>query len=84
LREKIGKYLESWKSKGYSDGITEEAPPRLEELCKAPSYRAVCMAILRNDVACVSLGFSRPKTPEYMALKKVEINERIRRSAAKD
>ena len=84
MRAKIDRYLRNWKSKGYSAGIPEEAPPRLEELCKAPSYRAVCMAILKNDVACLSLGFSRPKTPEYMALKKIEIDERIRRKQSKD
>jgi predicted phosphoadenosine phosphosulfate sulfurtransferase len=56
----------------------------LEELCKAPSYRAICRAILKNDVSCVSLGFAREKTDAYMAIKKVEIDERIRRKQAKD
>jgi predicted phosphoadenosine phosphosulfate sulfurtransferase len=84
VQGKIEKYLSSWRSRGYKDGVPDEAPARLEDVCKAPSYRAICRAILRNDVACVSLGFGRPKTPEYMAIKKVELDERLRRSQAKD
>lgn len=84
MRKLIEKYLRNWKSKGYEHGIRDEAPPRLEDLCKAPSYRAICRAILKNDVSCSSLGFSREKTPAYMAIKKAEIDERIRRKQGKD
>jgi len=48
-------------------------------MCKAPSYRAICKAILKNDVALVSLGFQREQTPEYMAIKKIEIENRERK-----
>ena len=34
------------------------------------------MAILRNDVALVSLGYSREQTPAYMELKRIEIEGR--------
>lgn len=84
MRGKIRSYLCGWKAKGYTDGIPDAADARLEELCKAPSYRAICKAILQNDMALVSLGFSREKTPEYMALKRVELDERIRRKQGTD
>jgi len=31
---------------------------------------------LKNDIALVSLGYSRPVTKEYSALKKIEIEAR--------
>ena len=84
MRTRIAQYISKWTARGYEDGIPDEAPARLEEMCKAPSYRAICRAILRNDVACASLGFAREKTPAYMALKKKEIDERIRRKQRAD
>jgi predicted phosphoadenosine phosphosulfate sulfurtransferase len=83
MREKILKYIKTWELRGYSNGIPEEADHNLELLCKAPSYRHICRAILRNDIALTSLGFSKTKTPSYMAIKKLEIDERIRRNSRK-
>lgn len=87
MRQKISSYISSWESRGYPQGIPDEADTRLETLCKAPSYRAICRAILRNDAALVSLGFQRDKTPEYMAIKRLEIearNERVRSGQGAD
>ena len=78
MRSRIQAYISKWKSQGYSSGIPDEAPIELERHCKAPSYRAICRAILTNDVALKSLGFGAPKTQAYMALKKVEIENRER------
>lgn len=87
MKRRIAEYIRKWKSKGYPNGIPDQADPRLEELCKAPSYRMICRAILRNDLALTSLGFSRPKTDAYMELKRIEIqgrvDERLRGSAGK-
>lgn len=80
MRKKINSYVSSWKKKGYKDGIPDEADARLEHLCKAPSYRAICRAILKNDVSMSSLGFTRQPCDAYNALKRIEIearNERI-------
>jgi hypothetical protein len=41
----------------------------------------VCRAILKNDLALVSLGFQRPKSDAYMALKRIELDERLRSNA---
>ncbi len=76
MREKIESYIRKWERQGYPDGLPDEAPPRLEASGKVPSYRKICMAIMRNDVCLVSLGFNRPKTAAYMALKKIEIEAR--------
>lgn len=58
------------------NGIPDEAPPRLEALCKAPSYRMVCMAIMKNDYPLETLGYSRTKCDAYMAIKRQELIER--------
>lgn len=87
FERKIHDYISKWERRGYSDGIPDEADPVLEEHVKAPSYRAICLSILRNDRQLVSLGYSRPKSYAYMELKRIEIaertNERIRSSSKK-
>ena len=74
-------YISNWEKRGYPHGIPDEADARLEALNKAPSYRNICRALLKNDLALTTLGFARPKSDAYMALKRIEIearNERLR------
>lgn len=61
---------------GYSEGIPDEADPKLEGLNKVPSYRMICKAILKNDVALTSLGYTRPQCDSYRVLKRIEIAAR--------
>lgn len=68
------KYIEAWSRRGYSDGIPDEVPLRLAALRKAPSYKAIVQAILKNDMT--ELGFARPFSPWYSELKRVEIEGR--------
>lgn len=76
LKRKIQQYVSSWKRKGYPQGIPDEAPSRLEELRKVPSYRVICLAILKNEKNLESLGFSRRPCDLYMQLKCDEISLR--------
>lgn len=76
LKSKVYKYVKEWEFKGYRDGIPDEAPVVFERLGKVPSYRRICLAILRNDVALTSLGFEPPKSLVYMDLKRIEIEKR--------
>lgn len=78
FERKVYEYIRKWEGRGYTDGIPDEADARLEEMVKAPSYRAICMAILRNDAQLVSLGYNRPKSYYYMELKRIEIAERLK------
>ncbi len=73
MKRRIRQYVQTWEHRGYLSGIPDEAPAELEAMNKAPSYRAVCLAILKNDMALSSLGFSRPKCAAYMELKRIEI-----------
>ena len=73
---KIEHYIKKWESQGYAIGIPDEADIKLESLNKAPSYRAICKAILSNDNHLTSLGYSRPSCYSYGVLKRVELEER--------
>ena len=76
MKEKILLYIKNWESCCYSNGIPDEAPRRLEVLQKAPSYKLICMAILRNDHSLKTLGFAPKVSKYYSAYKKIEIEAR--------
>jgi len=64
-KNKIAVYLKWWMSRGYSDGIPDEADLKLENNQKAPSWRRICKTLLRNDYWCKYMGFSPTKTSAY-------------------
>jgi len=76
MHKRINHYKETWAKRGYPDDLPEEVPPELMRLGLAPSYKAICLAILKNDHACASLGYSQPVSPWYSAIKKTEIESR--------
>lgn len=75
-REKIQTYIKSWESKGYETGIPDEAPIELEKTGLVPSYRKICVALMKNENNLESLGFSRPKCESYKEIKRIEIENR--------
>lgn len=76
MKQKIEKYIQEWKKKGYCFDIPDEVPERLMQLNKAPSYKAICIAILKNDISLKTLGFSPKKSKYYDALKRIELAKR--------
>lgn len=80
LKQKILQWLETWKGRDYHEGIPDEAPDSLESLNKAPSYRMICKAILKNDRNLETLGFTRQPCEAYNAIKKIEIAQRKKKS----
>lgn len=76
MRRKIMAHIETWECRGYPNGIPDFAPSRLEAAGKVPSYRRICKAILKNDVALLSLGYSRPNCEAYNTIKRIEIAAR--------
>lgn len=76
MKQKIESWIRRWEKRGYQDGIPDEACPYLEAAGKVPSYRRICLAIMRNDMALTSLGFTREPCEAYMMLKKIEIANR--------
>ena len=73
MEKLITNYIYSWKNKGYENGIPDEAPVRLEQLNKVPSYKQICKAILSNDLSLKSLGVNQIKSKHYHTLKKIEL-----------
>jgi predicted phosphoadenosine phosphosulfate sulfurtransferase len=76
MKTKIGSYIKTWENRCYSSGIPDEAPKRLEQLNKVPSYRMIVLAILRNDYPLKTLGFEPTKSKYYHELKRIEISQR--------
>ena len=50
MKKEINQYIKKWE-KVYSNGIPDEAPIRLNELNKVPSYKKIAMSILTLYIA---------------------------------
>lgn len=74
--QRINHYVEKWKSRGYTEDIPDEVPKELMELNLAPSYKAIALAILSNDMYMTSLGYSTPTSEWYSYFKRIEIEQR--------
>lgn len=62
---KILLFRKWWMERGYPEGIPDEAPYDLEAARKAPSWRRVCKALLRNDYWAKGLGFTQHRSEAY-------------------
>lgn len=51
-------YVTMWENRCYKDGIPDEVPIGLIGKGRAPSYKEIAIAILKNDHHLKSLGFS--------------------------
>lgn len=70
-KNKIATFIQWYRQRGYQDGIPDEVDLELEAQHKAPSWRRVCKALLRNDYWCKGLGFDQQKgsaNQQYKAL----------------
>lgn len=76
MKTKLKDYIRDWETKCYYNGIPDEAPIRLEQLNKVPSYRKICFAILKNDYSLKTLGLTQNKIPVYHEFKKIELSQR--------
>jgi len=75
-KSKIKSYIENWEAKGYQEGIPDEAPAELEKRGLVPSYKMICIAIMKNPNNLESLGFARDKCRIYQEIKREEIYNR--------
>lgn len=64
-KNKIAKYLQWYRERGYPDGIPDQADYKLEQMGKAPAWRQIVKTLLRNDYWCRNLGFSITKSSNY-------------------
>lgn len=54
-----------WEERGYDGGMPDEASYEMEAARKAPSWRRIVKALLRNDYWCKGLGFTQHKSTAY-------------------
>ena len=76
MKNKILKHIKKWELQGYKNGISDEVPIPLMQNNLAPSYKSICIAILKNDINLLSLGYSKPKNELYGIYKRIEIAKR--------
>ena len=55
--------------RAYSNGVPDSVPDKLSRTGRAPSYKAIAMAILKNDLNFYSLGFPEKETRYFRELK---------------
>jgi predicted phosphoadenosine phosphosulfate sulfurtransferase len=77
-RCKIERYIEKWERQGYTRGIPDEAPLELERLGIVPSYRLICIALMKNPNNLEILGYIREKCDIYQEIKRHEIYSRMK------
>ena len=65
FENKIILFRRWWEERGYPEGIPDEADYHMEAARKAPSWRRVCKALLRNDYWCKGMGFTQHKSEAY-------------------
>lgn len=76
MEQRIRSYIKLWENRCYQNGIPDQADDRLEMFELVPSYRRICLAILKNDFSLKSLGFTPKYSNYYSILKQIEISKR--------
>jgi predicted phosphoadenosine phosphosulfate sulfurtransferase len=74
---KIAVFIHWWRDRGYPNGIPDEASTQDEKDKKAPSWRRICKALLRNDYWCKGLSFTQHKTAAYDKYLRLMRNRRV-------
>ena len=60
--ERVEEYISKWQSRCYKNGIPDELPRKLQDSGRAPSYRAIAEAILKNDMQLATIGGCRKQS----------------------
>jgi predicted phosphoadenosine phosphosulfate sulfurtransferase len=66
-------YVELWKHRDYFDDIPDEVPDVIMHAGLAPSYKAIAIALLKNDTRLSSLGMGTFTSKWYSPLKAIEL-----------
>lgn len=68
---KVSIYEKMWEKRCYFRGIPDEVPAKIAKSMRAPSYKALALCILKNDLHLTSLGFSPKDNTLVDSLRKV-------------
>lgn len=80
MKERINQYIRTWEYRCYSDGLPDDAPQEIFD--RVPSYKRICIAILKNDVSLETLGFTKNKCQAYNELKRIEFKQNPKKTTA--
>jgi predicted phosphoadenosine phosphosulfate sulfurtransferase len=62
--ERVSAYIKTWQGRCYSGGIPEEVPKKVADSLRAPSWKAVALCLLQNDLRLYGLGYAAPAWEE--------------------
>lgn len=62
---KIYVFIRWYQTRGFENGIPDEADTEKESNREVPSWRRVCKALLRNDYWCKGLSFTQHESKAY-------------------
>jgi predicted phosphoadenosine phosphosulfate sulfurtransferase len=77
--KRITEYIKKWIDRCYINGIPDEVPNKLAKSNRAPSYKAIAIAILKNDHSLKTLGLKGTHSKWYDEYKRIELKERYER-----
>jgi predicted phosphoadenosine phosphosulfate sulfurtransferase len=72
---RVNSYVKVWEDRCYKDGIPDEVAKRLSDSMRVPSYKAIAMAILQNDLALYTLGFQPVVSHWYRTVKDMSAHD---------
>lgn len=55
---RVTAYIKTWEGRCYFDGIPDQVSNLLMSSGRVPSYKALALAILKNDLQLKELGFN--------------------------
>lgn len=61
-------YIERWEQRCYSNGIPDTVPDKLLFSGRVPSYKAIAICILSNDLQLRRLGLQRIQSDRAMMI----------------
>ena len=60
--------MDCWQDRCYREGIPDEVPNKLLFSGRVPSWKAIAICLLNNDMQLEKLGFSRTKSQKAIEL----------------
>ena len=72
ITQKVKEYEETWVARCYSNGIPDEVSDTLMNSGRVPSYRAIALCLLKNDLHLRGIGFGRTESKTVDTLIKIK------------
>ena len=76
ITPRVSAYITTWKNRCYFDDIPDRVPKKLADSMRAPSYKAIAIAILKNDNRLRSLGFGDEPPDVYWQLRRLNSEQK--------